>query len=122
MVPELRGQDVSLSTSFDIWSAAMTLIVAADRAVEYSLYIVQDVPDPMLMDSADDDDDDRLMKVFDPNWATIEATDFLSPYLDIFKTCFTDSNTRTSADIVIRYLLTSESNARKAKGNRGTQQ
>jgi hypothetical protein len=122
MVPELRGQDVSLSTSFDIWSAAMTLIVVADRAVEYSLYTVQDVPDPMLMDSADDDNDIRLMKVFDPNWATIEATDFLSPYRDIFKTCFTDSNTRTSADIVIRYLLTSESNARKAKGNRGTQQ
>jgi hypothetical protein len=122
MVSELRGQDVSLSTSFDIWSAAMTLIVVADRAVEYSLYTVQDVPDPMLMDSADDDNDIRLMKVFDPNWATIETTDFLNPYLDIFKTCFTDSNTRTSADIVIRYLLTSESNARKAKGNRGTQQ
>jgi hypothetical protein len=91
----------------------MTLLVASDHATELCLYTVGETPDPMSFDTPDYLP--TTVEVFEPNWAAIEATEFLDPYINIFKTCFTDANTRTSADDVIRYLLVSEGSARKER-------
>jgi len=116
---ELRLRDVKILPSFDVWAAAMTLIVMVDNSQEKGgLYKVVQFVDPETLELKEEDQ--IPMESFEPVWERISDCGLVEPILDVFKSTLTAVETRAMANDVVSYLIRMDIEGRKPGSAKGS--